>query len=84
MDREWLRNYRVNKDMTHEDVALRTKISRQYYGMIESGVRDPSVATAKQIGAVLDFEWTIFFTHKGNEMFRNERSAIETSALRSE
>ncbi|MFW5436606.1 helix-turn-helix transcriptional regulator [Paenibacillus apiarius] len=69
MGREWLREIRVEKGMTHDDVAVQVNISRQYYGMIESGIRDPSVALAKRIGAVLGLEWTLFFRHQGNEMF---------------
>ncbi|BFH66206.1 helix-turn-helix transcriptional regulator [Paenibacillus dendritiformis] len=69
MGRDWLRKIRNEKDMTHEEVATLVKISRQYYGMIESEVRDPGVSLAKRIGTVLGFDWTLFFKHKGNEMF---------------
>ncbi|XGA14602.1 helix-turn-helix transcriptional regulator [Paenibacillus thiaminolyticus] len=74
MGRDWLRKIRNEKDMTHEEVATLVKISRQYYGMIESEVRDPGVSLAKRIGAVLEFDWTLFFKHKGNETLHSDES----------
>lgn len=61
MKREWLINYRAKKGLTHQQVADLIGISRQYFGMIENGERSPSVNTAKKIGALLEFKWTIFF-----------------------
>lgn len=69
MPREWLAQLRVQAKKTHEDVASAVDVSRQYYGMIESGIRNPSVELAKKIGAILNFEWTVFFEDNGNEMF---------------
>lgn len=68
MTREWLVKARGN--LTHEEVAERVGIKRQYYSMIENGSRNPSVAVAKKIGAVLGFDWTLFFEEQSNEMFR--------------
>lgn len=59
--RQWLLDYRKSKDMTHEDVATKCSISRQFYSMIEVGERTPSVSTAKKIAKVLGFDWTRFF-----------------------
>lgn len=36
-------------------------VTGQYYNMIENNKKQPSVAIAKQIGSILDIEWTIFF-----------------------
>jgi len=57
--RKWL--IEARRDATQEEIARLVGIQRQYYGMIENGNRRPSVAVAKKIGAVLGFEWTIFF-----------------------
>ena len=48
---------------SHQDVAdlSGANISRQFYGMIESGERRPSVDVAKKIGSFLEIAWTIFF-----------------------
>ncbi|BBI32009.1 helix-turn-helix transcriptional regulator [Cohnella abietis] len=67
MEREWLERLRKEKKMTHEQVANRAKITRQYYGMIASGERDPRVEVAKKIGNTLDFNWTLFFDKEGNK-----------------
>jgi len=65
--REWLREKRMSKNMTHMDVARASGIQRPYYTMIENGTRNPGVDVAKRIGMVLDFDWTIFFDKQSNE-----------------
>ena len=62
---------RNKKGLTHEQVASLTDnlITRQYYGMIENGVKRPSVDVAQAIAKVLEIEWTIFFNLKGNQKF---------------
>jgi len=57
--RKWL--HEARRDATQEEIARLVGITRQYYGMIENGHRRPRVAVAKKIGAVLGFDWTIFF-----------------------
>lgn len=54
---------------SHQDVADKSgaNISRQFYGMIESGERRPSVEVAKKIAAFLELNWTIFFEVESNE-----------------
>lgn len=64
--RQWLYQARKAKNMTHEDVAKKANISRQYYGLIENGDRGVSVHVAKKIASVLDFDWTIFFEENSN------------------
>lgn len=72
MTREWLIAIRINASKTHDDVAIEVKVSRQYYGMIESGIRNPSVDLAKRIASILNFDWTLFFEEQGNETFQIE------------
>lgn len=59
--RKWLENYRVNQNMTHEQVADSVDISRSYYTNIENGVKTPSVKVAKALSGVLKFEWELFY-----------------------
>ena len=59
--RDWLIEERRKKQLTHEEVATRCGISRQYYGFIEAGVRNCPVKTAKKIAEVLGFHWEKFF-----------------------
>lgn len=69
-----LSNARKEKHMTHEQVASKTNkgISRQYYGMIESGDRTPSFDIAKSIAEVLEIERTIFLKLKETKSCKNK------------
>ena len=58
---KWLKHIRIDADMKQVEVASKVGITQQAYWMIENGYRRPSVATAKQIAAVLGFDWTKFF-----------------------
>jgi transcriptional regulator with XRE-family HTH domain len=60
-------NARKEKHLTHEQVALKSGITRQYYGMIENVDRTPTVDVAKPVAEVLDIDWTIFFEVKSNK-----------------
>lgn len=65
--REWLQKIRIDKKLTHDDVATAAKIKRAYYTMIENGTRNPSVDVAKKIASFLGFNWTIFYEYQCNE-----------------
>jgi putative transcriptional regulator len=62
--RKWLKSIRVEKNLTHEDVAKNCNISRSYYTHIENGTKTPTVNVAKRIAEYLGFDWTIFFENK--------------------
>lgn len=74
MERNWLTGFRNVAEMTHDDVSQKAEITRQYYGMIEAGLRNPSVDLAKRLAKILNFEWTIFFEDRGNETFQIDTS----------
>ena len=59
--RKWLKDLRLSKGMTQQEVANKGEFARTYYTMVENGVRTPSVKMAKDIGGALDFDWTKFF-----------------------
>lgn len=59
--RQWLREIRTGRGMTGADVAGAANISPQMYSYIETAQRQPSVAVAKTIAAVLGFDWTRFY-----------------------
>lgn len=65
--REWLIKLRKALGLTHEEVATKCGITRQFYSMIENGERMPSVETAKKISKTLGFEWTKFFEEDKQE-----------------
>lgn len=61
---DWLKQIRVSKNFTQSQVASKVNLSESFYCQIEKGVRKPSVANAKQIADILQFDWTKFFEHK--------------------
>ena len=65
MQRNWLAAFRGNR--THQEIADLAGINRSFYTQIESGIRSPSVDTAKKIADALSFDWTIFFNQKCGE-----------------
>lgn len=71
--RVWLKEIRLSKHLTQQEVADQAGVQRAYYTMVESGARTPSVAFAKSIGKTLGFNWTIFFDNQSNETLPNER-----------
>ncbi|MGD6778802.1 helix-turn-helix transcriptional regulator [Sutcliffiella horikoshii] len=77
--RKYLIKARKKKGFTHEHVADQSKITRQYYGMIEKGERTPSVSIAKRIGEVLEIDWTIFFEPNSNLRLRKDEKATSIS-----
>lgn len=66
--RKWLIDIRNQKNLTQEEVAKKSNISRSAYSNIELGVRSPSVDMAKKIARTLCFDWTIFFANDCPEM----------------
>lgn len=72
MKRNWLIKIRNSKRFTQQYVASNSFIDRSFYSHIESGKRNPSLAVAKNIAAVLEFDPLIFF----KEDVINEASEI--------
>ncbi len=62
--KEWLRQQRKNKGLCAADVATAAQVSYKSYNAYETGRRRPSVAAAKRIAAVLDFDWTMFYAEE--------------------
>lgn len=71
--RVWLKEIRLRKHLTQQEVADRAGVQRAYYTMVENGTRTPSVAVAKSIGKTLGFDWTIFFDNRSNETLPIEK-----------
>lgn len=59
--REWLINERKVKNMTQEEIARKTGVTRQLISILENGNSSPSVPTAKKIAEALGFDWQLFF-----------------------
>lgn len=59
---ERLRNLRHERGFTQEEVALRADITTSYYGQIERGTANPSVALLEKICAVMGISISDIFT----------------------
>lgn len=55
---------RLEKKLTQDDLARKAKVSRTMISKIESGQANPSVETAKKIAGVLGFKWSKIFEDK--------------------
>lgn len=67
--RNWLVDIRGER--SQQKVADEIGIAQSTYASIETGMRRPSVDTAKRIAAVMGFDWTKFydecFEHKNQD-----------------
>ncbi|MGI6361480.1 MAG: helix-turn-helix transcriptional regulator [Bacillota bacterium] len=58
---EQMKKKRLDMGLTQAEAAVMCGISRYYYIDLELERRKPSVATAKKIATVLDFDWQLFY-----------------------
>lgn len=78
MKRSELIRIRKGKKLTQEAVANRAGIKRSYYGLIETGVRNPTLKIATQVAKALGvsiieiFPEEIFFGNKCYDAKQNE------------
>lgn len=56
-----LKEARVKKKMTQQELADKVGVVRQTISMIENGTNKPSIDLAKKIGKVLKIRWVNFF-----------------------
>jgi len=59
-----LKEKRLKKGLTQEDVATAAEIQTGSYCDIENGKKGTKPSTAKKIAAVLGFDWTEFYPDK--------------------
>lgn len=67
MNKFSLREIRIEKKMTQEDLAVEVGVTRQHIGLIENKTANPSPAIAKKIANALDFPWTRFYEEEEGE-----------------
>jgi putative transcriptional regulator len=73
--RDWLKEKRLKRGLTQEQLAEMVGIARTTYAMYEQGERDPSVGVAIKIGDTLKFNWPLFFEDKVHEM-RSKKQVV--------
>lgn len=67
-----LKKIREDNNMTQLELATKIGKDRSLITKIESGDSLPSVGTAKAIGYVLGFDWTLFFEDVGEKFSHDE------------
>ena len=69
MERKKLIEFRTRKNVTQKEVATAVNITTSYYGMIELGVRTPTMAIAGKIAEYFSASIEeIFFDNSDNNM----------------
>ena len=63
----FIKDMRQKEQLKQAQLAKLIGVSPSYLSLIERGKRRPSVEAAKRIGAVLGFDWTLFFEEEGEE-----------------
>lgn len=67
-----LKNIRKKYNLKQREIAEAVGITTSYYGMIERGVRNPTLDLAKKIAEFLNTSIEeIFFEDKNNNLLRN-------------
>lgn len=62
-----LKEKRIKKGMTQQEVADSVGIAKSTYCLIEQGKRSTRVKTAKRIAKVLKFKWTEIYEEDDGE-----------------
>ena len=70
----WIKDLRMEKGMTQEQVARQVGIARTYYTIIENNrpARSPTVHVVQRIADVLGFPWERYYNEK-SKVNRSER-----------
>lgn len=72
-----LKSHRLEKKLTHEDMASKLGITRQGYGNYESGKRDLDTATLTLIADILDVDTDYLLGRTDIPRSNNEDSELE-------
>lgn len=63
--RDWLVDARKARKESQQATADAIGIAQSTLASFETGARTPSVPVAKQVAAVLGFDWTRFYEEEG-------------------
>ena len=71
-----IKQKRDKLEMTQEELALKTKLSRNYISDVECGRYMPSVDTLSNIARYLDLDLNFLIRNDGNTSFEEEGEKI--------
>lgn len=71
--RHWLKQIRLAKNYTQDEVAKMSGISRSYYADVERGIANAGGSAAKRIADALGFDMSLFFEDKVRVTRHNKR-----------
>jgi len=79
--RIWFKKVRDDLYLTQAEIAKKVGVTRQFIGMIESGVASPHPDTAKIIAEKLNFkkygyDWTKFYSGIDQDEIQNNSQSI--------
>ena len=57
---------RENLNLTQKELGKQIGVTEQFIFYIERGDRRPGVEVAKKLGALLGFDWTLFYPDESN------------------
>jgi len=58
---EKIKEFRINKDFSQEELAFRANISPSYMSAVERGITDTTISTAKRIAKALEVDIKTLF-----------------------
>jgi transcriptional regulator with XRE-family HTH domain len=84
--RIWFKKIRDDLNLTQVEIAKKVGVTRQYIGMIESGVASPHPDTAKIIAKSLNFkkygyDWTEFYASSEQGDVKKESQSISKASV---
>lgn len=74
---ERLRKLRQERGFTQEEVALRADITTSYYGQLERGTANPSVAMLEKICAVMGISISDIFTESDTNLLTVDAMSMQ-------
>lgn len=74
---ERLRNLRKERGFTQEEIALRADITTSYYGQLERGTANPSVAMLEKICTVMGISISDIFTDSDTNLLTADALSVQ-------
>ena len=74
---ERLRELRLERGFTQEEIAFRADITPSYYGQIERGTANPTISILNKICEVMGIRITDIFTEANTNLFNIDKTSTQ-------